>query len=106
MQRTVIIVDSLWKKLLAHFGHHVEIAVYGDPKNPANVSLECTDCNEVILDAELYTICEGDDSGAHNYEKCKGCACYFGEIDDCMYGEPDVPSDAPCKCKEGENEQD
>lgn len=41
-----------------------------------------------------------------NYEKCKGCAYYFGEIDNCMYGEPDVSSDAPKKCKEGTDGQD
>lgn len=29
--------------------------------DPKNISLECEDCNEVILDAELYTICERED---------------------------------------------
>lgn len=99
-------MDMLWKKLLAHYGHHVEIAVYGDPKNPDNVSLECEDCNEVILDAEIYTICERNKPEAtsgRNYDRCNGCPYYYGEIDDCMYGEPDVPTDAPRKCKEDGN---
>ncbi len=100
-------VDRLWKKLLAHYGHNVEIAVYGNPKNPDGVSLECTDCNEVILDAEIHTICERYDSGTgrpRNYETCKGCAYCYDEIDSCVYGEPDVPTDAPRKCQEDENE--
>ena len=42
-------------------GHKVEIVWYGDKDNPANIALECTDCNEVILDAELYTICARED---------------------------------------------
>ena len=48
---------ELWDLLLAHKGHELAIAVSGDPDNPQNVSLECLDCNEVVLDAELYTIC-------------------------------------------------
>lgn len=107
-EKEVSNVDNLWKRLLAHCGHRVEIAVYGNPESPDNVSLECTDCNEIILDAEIYTICERKDSSTdqmHNYERCNGCAYYYGEIDSCMYGEPDVPTDAPRKCKEGKNEQ-
>lgn len=34
-----------------------------------------------------------------NYEKCNGCSYYFGEMDDCMYGEADVPFDLPKKCE-------
>lgn len=26
------------------------------------------------------------------YKFCNGCPYYYGEIDDCMYGEDDVPS--------------
>ena len=29
--------------------------------DPENISLKCEDCNEVILDAELYTICGRED---------------------------------------------
>lgn len=34
-----------------------------------------------------------------NYEKCNGCPYYFGEIDNCMFGEEDVPNDMAKKCK-------
>jgi len=47
----------LWDKLLAHRGHHVNIVTYGDVNNPADVCLECEDCGEVLIDAELYTLC-------------------------------------------------
>ena len=53
--------DLLWKLLLAHRGHRVSIVSYGDPADPANVSLECEDCGEVILDAEINTICARED---------------------------------------------
>lgn len=53
--------DLLWNILKNHFGHKVEIAVYGDVDNPASVTLEDLDTNEVILDAEIYTICGRDD---------------------------------------------
>lgn len=48
--------NLLWDVLKKHFGHHVEIAVYGDVKLPHDVCLECMDCNEVVLDAEIYTL--------------------------------------------------
>lgn len=53
--------DLLWKLLLAHRGHRVSIVSYGDPADPKNVSLECEDCGEVILDAEINTICARED---------------------------------------------
>ena len=49
--------ELLWNILKDHYGNNVEIAIYGDPEDPANIALEDTDTNEVILDAELYTIC-------------------------------------------------
>ena len=48
--------NYLWDKLAEHFGHDVRISVYGDVDDLADVCLECEDCNEVILDAELYTL--------------------------------------------------
>ncbi len=27
-----------------------------------------------------------------NFEKCNGCPYYFGEIDQCMFGEDDIPN--------------
>ena len=51
----------LWNKLKKHRGHHVSIVSYGGWDDQKNISLECEDCNEIILDAELYTICERED---------------------------------------------
>lgn len=53
--------ELLWNILKEHFGHRVEIAVYGDLEDPANICLEDLDTNEVILDAEIYTICARED---------------------------------------------
>ena len=46
----------LWNALLAHRGHRLEIVAYGGLDDPADVCLEDMDTNEVILDAELYTL--------------------------------------------------
>jgi len=54
--------NLLWDTLLAHWGHDVRIVKYGNPDDPADVCLECVDCNEVILDAELYTLCAREDT--------------------------------------------
>ena len=51
----------LWNELLNHRGHNVEIVTYGDYNNPVDVCLECKDCNEIILDAEIYTLCARED---------------------------------------------
>ena len=53
--------EILWNLLNDHIGHNVEIVYYGDPNDPADICLECLDCNEVILDAEIYTICARED---------------------------------------------
>lgn len=50
----------LWDMLLKHRGHNVSIVSYGDIDNPVDVCLECEDCGEVVLDAELYTLCARD----------------------------------------------
>lgn len=47
----------LWNKLLEHRGHNISIVSYGDDDDPLDVCLECDECGEVILDAELYTLC-------------------------------------------------
>lgn len=52
----------LWNALLAHRGHNVEIASYGDRNDIRSVTLEDLDTNEVILDAELYTLVARDDA--------------------------------------------
>ena len=53
--------EYLWNILFEHKGHKVEIATYGDRKNPADVCLECLTCNEVLLDSGIYTICGRED---------------------------------------------
>lgn len=34
-----------------------------------------------------------------NFEKCNGRPYYFGEIDQCMFGEDDIPNNMKKKCK-------
>ena len=53
--------ETLWNILMEHRGHKVSIVSYGDWSNPADVCLECEDCNEVLLDAEILTICGRED---------------------------------------------
>lgn len=53
--------NLLWNTLRKHFGHRVEIAIYGDIDNPASITLEDMDTNEVILDAGINTICGRED---------------------------------------------
>lgn len=53
--------ELLWNLLKEHFGHKVEIAIYGDINNPMSITLEDLDTDTVILDAEIYTICSRDD---------------------------------------------
>ena len=48
--------NYLWDLLREHVGHSVEIAIYGDVDDPVSITLEDMDTNEVILDAELYTL--------------------------------------------------
>ena len=42
-------------------GHEVSIVSYGDWDNQEDICLECEDCGEVILDAEIYTLCTRED---------------------------------------------
>lgn len=43
----------LWNELKKHREHKVSIVSYGDLDNLTDIFLECEDCNEVVLDAEL-----------------------------------------------------
>ena len=36
-------------ELLEHAKHNVEIAWYGDKSDPVSVTLECMDCNQVLI---------------------------------------------------------
>lgn len=47
---------ALWDMLKRHRGHQVTIASYGDYNNPQCICLECEDCNEIVVDAEMYTL--------------------------------------------------
>ena len=53
--------EILWNILFKHQGHSVKIVAYGDTEDPADMCLECVDCGQVILDAEIYTICARED---------------------------------------------
>ena len=50
--------NLLRERMLAHFGHNVVIAAYGDLDDPENVALECEDCGCVIFDDGAYDLCE------------------------------------------------
>ena len=56
--------NELWNRLLAHRGHTLVVTSYGkSPDDLDNVSLECEECGEIVLDAGLYTICARSCSG-------------------------------------------
>lgn len=50
----------LARKIKEHFGHHIVIAKYGDPDEPADICIECEDCCCVILSLEDYGMIEED----------------------------------------------
>ena len=41
---------SNFEELKHHIGHNIVCVGYGHPADPANVAVECEDCNEVLLD--------------------------------------------------------
>lgn len=43
------------EKLLGHLGHNIEVAYYGtSPEDAVSVTVECIDCNEVVIAAEDF----------------------------------------------------
>lgn len=40
------------EKLMQHVGHQISCVYYGEKENPADVCIECEDCNEVLYSAE------------------------------------------------------
>lgn len=43
---------------------------------------------------------------SNDYAKCNECPYYYGEIDNCMFGEKDISNDMKRKCEgEGKEEQ-
>jgi hypothetical protein len=65
-------------KLLAHLGHDVSIVTYGSH----NLALECSDCSEVLADADTpkpQLDCEWFlDNGQPNREWCCNSHMYAG----------------------------
>lgn len=39
-----------YKELLEHYGHEIEIGVYGDRNAPENVAIEYMTCHVVLVD--------------------------------------------------------
>ena len=39
-----------YKPLKAHVGHKIVCLSYGDENDPVNVTIECEDCDEVLID--------------------------------------------------------
>lgn len=44
----------LYQKIRAHWGHKIEIAIYGPADDPVNAAVECLDCYEVVVDEDRY----------------------------------------------------
>lgn len=49
---------SNFDRVLSHFGHELEVAVYGDNEN---VAIECLTCMEVVVDYNQEDDDEQDD---------------------------------------------
>lgn len=63
--------------------------------NPKASPYECNSCRHVSEDDSTPT----NWSPRFTSEECPSCFYYYGEIDQCMFGEPDVPDDMVRKCK-------
>jgi hypothetical protein len=46
--------NYMYKRLKPHLGHTIVCVYYGDMDNPADICIECDDCNEVLISAEDY----------------------------------------------------
>ena len=44
--------DKLFNIIHDHIGHHIEATYHGGDYAPENVSIECLDCNSVIIDVD------------------------------------------------------
>ena len=49
----------MYETLKQHIGHKIVCVAYGDPNDPADICIECEDCNEVLISAEAFE--EGTD---------------------------------------------
>ena len=51
----------LFDVIASHAGHHIEVALYGNKQiGTVNASLECTDCNAVLIDVDRYESEQGE----------------------------------------------
>lgn len=46
--------NFMYERLKPHIGHNVVCVYYGDKDDPADICIECEDCNEVLISAEIY----------------------------------------------------
>lgn len=46
--------NYMYEKLKPHISHRVVCSCYGNPDDPADICIECEDCNEVLVSAEDY----------------------------------------------------
>ena len=53
MSSPELTIDPMYQRLADHYGHAIEIAQYGGPHGP-NMSIECMECYEVIVDFDRY----------------------------------------------------
>lgn len=66
-----------------------------NPDNSKASPYECCTCRRISEEDTTPT----NWSPRGTTEECFGCDYYYGEIDQCMYGEPDVPDNLIRKCK-------
>lgn len=46
--------NYMYERLRPHIGHNVVCVDYGDKDEPADICIECEDCNEVLISAETF----------------------------------------------------
>lgn len=81
MNKNMLPTNHLREKLLGHRGHEIQIASYGDPANPENVSLECAYCNAVIIDTDIYDLCAARESRTDYEIKFKNASQMLAAIE-------------------------
>lgn len=66
-----------------------------------NQSMEIINAFQGDEARELYErlITKKEEAKMSNYEKCNSCPYYYGEIDQCMCGEEDIPKNLEKKCE-------
>ena len=46
--------NYMFEKLAPHIDHHIECVFYGDHNDPADICIECWDCDVTVISAEDY----------------------------------------------------